>query len=151
MAELRREYGSVLNFVQQERLRWSSVEPSSDPPFNDTNDYKILYNDWPYGIDRDITHLVVWTKFLLEDDPTTGFLTPNSHKMIDNFVTRTFCSEAGMQRDDVIWFKNWKSLKSVHALEHFHVMLYRAPAKFLKFITNDDIPMCEIVTEKEEK
>lgn len=112
-------------------------------PFANAADYTILYNDWPYGIDPDITHLVVWTKFLLEDDPETGFLTRESHKLIDDFVTRTFCTSDGINRDNLIWFKNWKSLKSVHALEHFHVMLYQASPEFLKRITNDDTPMSQ--------
>lgn len=42
----------------------------------------------------------------------------------------------------VLWFKNWKSLKSVHAVEHFHVMLYDPDPQFLKEITNGDVPMC---------
>jgi Protein of unknown function (DUF3605) len=35
----------------------------------------------------------------------------------------------------VIWFKNWKSLKSVHAVEHFHVMLYNPDPAFVDEIT----------------
>ena len=54
-------------------------------------DIKILYNDWPYGIDPKIVHLVVWTRFDLEDDPNTDDLTPRARKQIDDFVVRTFC------------------------------------------------------------
>ena len=54
-------------------------------------DVKILYNDWPYGIDEKIVHLVVWTKFDLEEDPATDDLTPKARKEIDEFVQRTFC------------------------------------------------------------
>ncbi len=56
-------------------------------------DFKILRNDWPYGIDPDIVHLVVWTKFELEDDPTTDDLTMDARRQIDEFVQRTFCSK----------------------------------------------------------
>jgi Protein of unknown function (DUF3605) len=131
--------------VQRERLRWSSVSPSGKPPFTDPSDYKILFNDWPYGIDTDVVHLVVWTKFHLEDDPATDDLTPKARTEIDGFVDRTFCDVAsgGLDKDRVIWFKNWRSLKSVHALEHFHVMLYRADKEFLTRITDGDTPMCE--------
>ena len=115
--------------------------------FTNPADYRILYNDWPYGIDPDIIHLVVWTKFVLEDDPETGFLTKDHHDIIENFVQRTFCGQDGINRAELIWFKNWKSLKSVHALEHFHVMLYRAPQEFLSRITNNDKPMSEIVAD----
>ena len=65
--DLKRSYGSVLSFVQHERLHWN-VTLSTRIPFIDPSDYKILFNDWPYGIDTDITHLVVWTKFSLEED-----------------------------------------------------------------------------------
>ena len=57
------------------------------------DDLKILPNDWPYGIDEDIVHLVVWTKFKSEDDPDTGNLTPAARKQIDDFVTKTFRSK----------------------------------------------------------
>lgn len=55
-----------------------------------TDDIKILYNDWPYGVDEKIVHLVVWTKFDLEDDPTTDDLTPKARKEIDDYVDKTF-------------------------------------------------------------
>jgi Protein of unknown function (DUF3605) len=55
-------------------------------------DIKILYNDWPYGVDEKIVHLVVWTKFDLEDDPSTDDLTPKARGEIDDFVNRTFCT-----------------------------------------------------------
>ncbi len=54
-------------------------------------DMKIIYNDWPYGIDEKIVHLVVWTKFDLEDDPATDDLTPRMRKEINRFVDETFC------------------------------------------------------------
>ncbi|KAK5309766.1 hypothetical protein LTR70_010012 [Exophiala xenobiotica] len=147
MFKLKQRYGSVLSFVQQERLHWKSISPSADPLFTNSDDYTILYNDWPYGIDRDITHLVVWTKFLLDDDPETGFLTTEHRNLIEDFVQGTFCTDDGISRENLIWFKNWKSLKSVHALEHFHVMLYRASPEFLKRITNGDRPTSATVTD----
>ena len=55
-------------------------------------DIKILYNDWPYGVDKDIIHLVVWTKFSFEDDPETNDLTPKAREEIDDYVQKTFCS-----------------------------------------------------------
>lgn len=116
MHELKKRHGSVMSFVQNHRLHWSSASPSPDPPFTNANDYKILFNDWPYGLDPDIVHLVVWTKFLLEDDPATDDLTLTARQEIEDFVGRTFCGSDGIPRDQVVWFKNWKSLKSIHAL-----------------------------------
>ena len=108
--DLKRTYGSVLSFVQHERLHWASITPSEDPPFTNPSDHKILWNDWPYGIDTNISHICVWTKFLLEDDPTTDDLTPRAKAEIDRFVVGTFCAEGGVPRDNVIWFKNWRSV-----------------------------------------
>lgn len=45
----------------------------------------------------------------------------------------------------VIWFKNWRSLKSIHAVEHFHVMLYDPDADFVREITDGDVPLSEKV------
>jgi hypothetical protein len=53
---------------------------------------RILHNDWPYGLEEGIVHLVVWTKFALEDDLATDDLTPRARQEIDDFVKRTFCS-----------------------------------------------------------
>lgn len=106
-------------------------------------DIRILYNDWPYGIDTDITHLVVWTKFELPDDPATGDLTAEAREAIERYVQATFCSRVAPEQ--VVWFRNWKSLKSVHALEHFHVMLHRPDRAFVREITNGDVPLIERV------
>jgi hypothetical protein len=159
MHELKQRYGSVMAFVQNERLHWDSTMPSGDEPFTNPTDYKILYNDWPYGIDHDIIHLVVWCKFPLKDDPLTDDLTPEARQEIEDFVCTTFCGvEDGIPRDRLIWFKNWSRLKSIHALgmlpnietclwsemltelEHFHIMLYRPSEDFVQKITNGDRP-----------
>lgn len=58
----------------------------------ETDDIKIIYNDWPYGIDKSIVHLCVWTKFPLdvdENDPN-GDLTSEMREKIDKYVDRTF-------------------------------------------------------------
>ena len=59
-------------------------------PLVGTADIKILYNDWPYGIDPSIVHLVVWTKFELEVDAATDDLTAQARRQIDRYVQRTF-------------------------------------------------------------
>jgi hypothetical protein len=102
-----------MNFMVNVRLQWTDMIPKGRP-FEDSSDIKILYNDWPYGIDPDIVHLVVWTKFELEDDPDTGLSTPESQREIGEYVQKTF----GRRTSDLVWFKNWKSLKSVHATSY---------------------------------
>ncbi|KLJ06643.1 hypothetical protein EMPG_09257 [Blastomyces silverae] len=143
IAKIKDIYGSVLDFVVQKRLGWvDDLKPRGTRPFDHPDDIKILYNDWPYGVEKDIAHLVIWTKFELEDDPATDDLTPRMRREIDEFVERTF--RARMPAEKVIWFKNWKSLKSVHAIEHFHVMLYQADPAFLHEITNGDVPVTDV-------
>jgi len=134
------EYGSVMKFVLCTRLQWDSVVPSSTVPFGDPADVKILYNDWPYGVDPRIVHLVIWTKFNLEDDPETDDLTPAARQAIDAYVDQTFKAHT-RNPDHVVWFKNWKNLKSVHAVEHFHVMLFEPDMKFVEEITGGDVPL----------
>lgn len=117
-----------------------------------TEDFKILYNDWPYGVDSRIVHLVVWTKFDLPAAPITaeaptGDLTPTTRRQINDFVDKTFVSACG--RENVIWFKNWSSLQSIHAIEHFHVMLFDPDVEFVERITDGDVPLSEKVGKPE--
>lgn len=84
---------------------------------------------------------MVWTKFELADDPATGDLTEEARAAIEQYVQRTFCSRGAPE--SVVWFKNWKSLKSVHAVEHFHVMLHRPDMAFVREITCGDVPLIE--------
>lgn len=112
---LKTRHGSVLEYVKQFRLKWESVASSGKPPFEDPSDWKVLYNDWPYYIDEDITHLVVWTKFTIDEDEQIREVTPEGKEQIEEFIKRVFLRK-GVARDQIVWFKNWKSLKSVHAL-----------------------------------
>ncbi|KAI1811795.1 hypothetical protein GGS20DRAFT_592528 [Poronia punctata] len=143
MAHLRREYGAVIDFVLTQRLHWNMPLKPRGRPFEYDEDVKVLWNDWPYGLDPKIVHLVVWTKFDLEEDPDTGDLTDRARAEIDAYVLKTFGSK--VPSDRYVWFKNWRSLKSVKALEHFHVMLHDPNPAFIDEITNGDIPLCRKV------
>ncbi|RMZ87321.1 hypothetical protein DV736_g5453, partial [Chaetothyriales sp. CBS 134916] len=51
-------------YRQPSELRYTydlkrNVTPSGDKQFTTASDYKILYNDWPYGVEEAITHLMV--------------------------------------------------------------------------------------------
>lgn len=130
------------------------------------DDIKIIYNDWPYGIDKSIVHLCVWTKFPLdvdEEDPN-GDLTPEMRAKIDAYVEKTFGSRVPAENVSysalvpklrllfplrvvglltawkIIWFKNWAKLKSIHSMEHFHVMMKDPDVEFVREITKGDSP-----------
>ena len=49
----------------------------------------------------------------------------------------------------MVWFHNWKNLKSVHAVEHFHVMLDNVDEAFLREITKGDRPLSDLLGDKE--
>jgi hypothetical protein len=88
--KLRQDYGSVMNFILTHRLGWTLPITPRGKPFEFEDDMKILRNDWPYGIDKRIVHLVVWTKFALEEDGTTGDLTDTARAEIDAYVRKAF-------------------------------------------------------------
>ncbi|KAK2612243.1 hypothetical protein QQS21_001669 [Conoideocrella luteorostrata] len=144
---IQKKYGSMQAYIQEKRLDWPSFEPSGDEAFKNPEDYKILRNDWPYGIDTDITHLVVWTKFPFEVDPATDMVSQDTRRLIEEFVNATFCSaeSGGVDKSNLIWFKNGPSLKSVDGVEHFHVMLYKAREDFITTVTHGDCVMAEMV------
>ena len=99
--KLKKEYGSVMEFVLSKRLGWKEPIQAEGRPFEKESDIKILYNDWPYGIDEKIVHLVIWTKFELEDDPLTDDLTEKARREIDEFVDETFSRKVGKENVSV--------------------------------------------------
>lgn len=96
---LKREYGSVMDFMLAQRLHWEAPVVARGRPFELDDDLKILCNDWPYGIDRRIVHLVVWTKFALAESPETGDLTDAARAEVEAYVQRNFASR--MPQDHV--------------------------------------------------
>lgn len=138
----------------KQRLFWeplSELEPAGGPifacsspiPFAAREDYKILLNDWPYGINPNITHLIVWSKVRIPDQKPEGYLTPESTALVEGFVKRVFIDKltAGgvdIAKDKVLWFRNWTGLQSVRGLEHVHVLVRNAPEAVLADWMNSD-------------
>lgn len=133
-------------FVVQERLRWTPIDPTvpisatsfehfSDEPFADPRDYKVLLNDWPYGFEPGVVHLLVWTKTPIAVDEERGDVTTESRELIERFVETLFVSRVaercGLERGEawkrVMWFKNWESLQSVRGVPHVHVLVKDVP------------------------
>ncbi|KAI6250482.1 N-acetylglucosamine-induced protein 1 [Erysiphe necator] len=139
---IRMRYGSIYNYIITERLKWNNSIVSMGTTFADCRDWAILWNDWPYGIENNIVHLIVWTKFPLNQDSETGELMPEAKDMINQFVDDTFGKAVG--GENVLRFKNIKSLSSVHEIEHFHVMLKNPDPIFLQWVTNGDTPVQEV-------
>lgn len=132
--ETKAQYGSMTNYLLQHRLPWGSppFTYNSPIPFADPSDYRILINDWPYGLTEDITHIVVWSKTPIPTNPKTGDVTVESRRIIEEFVRRTFVERLNRDKDRVVWFKNWVQLQSVRALEHVHVLVKNATKEDLE-------------------
>lgn len=129
-AEIKIEYGSMSNYLMKHRLpkAWGSppFKPTSTTPFEDPSDYRVLINDWPYGMMPNMTHIVVWSRTTIPTDPETGDMTTESRDTVKNFVKRFFVDKLGPGGDDkVLWFKNWVALQSVRALERMYNLDYK--------------------------
>ncbi|KAL3425045.1 hypothetical protein PVAG01_04326 [Phlyctema vagabunda] len=127
-ASTKAEYGSMTAYLLANRLpkAWGRppFTPESPIPFQSQSDYEILINDWPYGLEAGISHLVVWSRTPIETEGETGDVTKQSRERIEGFVKKTFAQrlgEGGEQR--VMWFKNWVALQSVRSLEHIHILV----------------------------
>jgi len=148
-------YGSVPNFVMRERLKWTplpSFTPETGPqfdiknrvPFADETDYKILLNDWPYGMTPGIRHIIVWLKTRLESEPTRGDMTPRSRQQVEEFIQSKFVDRVkGLpgEQEKVMWFKNWIALQSVRGMEHVHVLVRDVPEEIILEWTDGDRSM----------
>jgi hypothetical protein len=137
------KYGSMSNYILQNRLpsSWGNppFTPASTTPFQDSSDFRALLNDWPYGLDQDITHIVVWSRTLIPVEESTGDLTPESRERVKEFVKTYFVERLGEGGEDkVMWFKNWVSLQSVRALEHIHVLVRGVSDDTLEEWTGDN-------------
>ncbi|KAJ5585573.1 uncharacterized protein N7459_005373 [Penicillium hispanicum] len=154
-ADTKAQYGSILNYICQNRLRWPSGNPIpsaaiaggptplvafKDPrPFAHPDDWRILRNDWPYGLGPGISHLVVWLRTPIAVKSGEGHLTDESRALIDSFVQRTFVDRLAEDargrfsdpQSQVLWFKNWVGLQSVRALEHIHILVRDVPEDIL--------------------
>ncbi|KAG6063158.1 hypothetical protein E4U32_001534 [Claviceps aff. humidiphila group G2b] len=127
-ANTKAQYGSMTNYLLANRLppSWGHppFAPESHIPFDRPSDYRILLNDWPYGLESNITHLVVWTRTSIPTDDEMGDMTPESRALVAGFVRRCFVEALGEDGEErVLWFKNWVALQSVRALEHVHVLV----------------------------
>lgn len=132
----------MTNYILQHRLpkTWGSppFTPASQVPFDDPSDYRVLINDWPYGLTPDVTHLVVWSRTPIATDPQTGDVTDESRRLIQEFVKKQFIDSLGEDGGErVQWFKNWVALQSVRSLEHFHVLVRNVDPKLLEVWTEE--------------
>lgn len=121
-------YGSVEQYILQQRLHWSlPISPASPVPFEEEEDWCCVRNDFPYAFERGITHLVIWMKNTLDTEMRSGkaarqgdTLTSMSRERLERFIARQFADVPGRKR---IHFLNPPGLRSIGNLEHVHVLL----------------------------
>lgn len=101
--KLKQDYGSVMEFILTQRLQWTAPVVPRGKPFEFDDDIKVLWNDWPYGIDKRIVHLVIWTKFDLAEDLATDDLTDEARAEIDRYVQKTFGGRVSEGRVSESW------------------------------------------------
>ena len=124
----KKAYGSITNFVVQERLAWTPRDPSQPVSAHS------------FTHQSGIKHILVWTRTPIAVDDDRGDVTPESKRIIEEFVERhfvyTLAKEAGVSleqaRERVMWFKNWVSLQSVRGVDHVHVLVRDAPEDLLE-------------------
>ena len=127
----------MLDYVQKEYIYQPSLIPFRDPLFSNQSNYIILWNNQPYSINVEIIYLVVQIKFFFEVDPITNNIMLFTQAIIKNFVVKVFYNikSSRINRNRIIQFKNWKSLKLVNNLKHFYIILYKLDKNFITCAT----------------
>lgn len=132
-----KQYGSITEFVRQERLKWEYPIVARDAAlFNHPDDFKIIRNDWPYGLSDGITHLVIWSKVRIPIDPDTSLPRTETTATIGGFLRRIFDRRFGADfYNNVLWFKQKAEWQSVKGLDHIHVMVRGFPESEIDTLT----------------
>jgi hypothetical protein len=155
--ETKAKHGDITSYIYRSRLGWTPVSLNNSEklvfkvknttPFADPEDYKIMWNDWPYGsLESDVKHLIVWLKQPLQSDPATGRLLESQREIVQAFVDKTFLRpmrSAGIwnAKENLRWFKNGLDLQSVKAIDHFHVLVKGVPEELLFEWTHESEPV----------
>ncbi|SCU91723.1 LAMI_0E06986g1_1 [Lachancea mirantina] len=134
--ELARKGSSLLNNILENRLHWSGESlagleaqyPDCDRQavafFSRPDLYAVLPNDFPYDLEADVHHLVVWSKVRIplykqdKDDPCAMDLVVRDK--IDRFLQHNLARYA---LTEFVWFINYPHLQSVKTVSHVHVLV----------------------------
>ena len=101
-----------MNFIQTVKLKWASPVVAKGKAFEYEEDVCVQFNDWPYGIDPEVIHLVVWTKFPFEEAGEDGDLSDAERTRIDDFVDEKFRKPLGAENvSGMSWPIVWNSDK----------------------------------------
>ncbi|KAJ2751295.1 hypothetical protein GGH94_006120 [Coemansia aciculifera] len=108
MDQLRKEYGSVAAYVLQTKLA-SFIADSS-------REYLIIPNDFPYALEPDMSHFIVWSKLKL-----TGGIVPDP--FIKQMIGAYLDELIGEGEYEWTWFVNPPHLQSIPDAAHGHLIV----------------------------
>ncbi|PRT53269.1 N-acetylglucosamine-induced protein 1 [Wickerhamiella sorbophila] len=121
-----KKYGGTAEYIVKYKLKWADKLQSSGKGFlEDKSDIMILQNDFPYGLEPGIRHIIVWSKVPCATDDNQRPTAATKHQ-IEQFIQKNI-ELLGVTRTNIIWFKNTVALQSVPTLEHFHILIKDAP------------------------
>jgi hypothetical protein len=110
-------------------------------PFENPNDYKVLFTEWPYGLEAGMKHIIVWMRHHLQITED-GRLTPRARATVDAFVESHFKSKVqhlfSSPEDKIQWGRSWGKFQSVPGIEHFHLFVRDIPDEILKQWTSSN-------------
>lgn len=94
-------------------------------PFCNSHDVCITLNDFPYYIKERTLHLLVWVKFPMPPDTNSdiGDIDDETKKYIEKYINNTFVEGLNVQRDRIIWWKNYTLIQSIKSIPHIHVLI----------------------------
>ncbi|KAJ2775624.1 hypothetical protein IWQ57_000306 [Coemansia nantahalensis] len=102
------QYESVANYIRNVKLAGFVDDP--------TTEYLLLPNDYPYALEADTTHLILWSKYWLA--PGTA-LDPTLCDMIVAQLDGLF----GAGTYEWLWFVNPAHLQSIPEVSHGHLLV----------------------------
>lgn len=127
---MQQKWPDISAYVATQRLGWPAPIEGGFPvrnsrPFADPADYCIRRNDWPWAVERDVGHMVVWSKIPIDVDDQ-GDPAPGARQVVEDFVETIFRrrlnANGSISGGEIIWFKNRTRWQSVKTLEHIHVL-----------------------------
>ena len=73
-----------------------------------------MKNNFPYALENDIDHLVIWSKHVLQQPEGYFGITPENFKICNDFVESYF---ADIPKENIVWFRNFGNFRSVKKVE----------------------------------
>jgi len=118
---IKANYNSIGDYIKVRHLRYNNTGGNFITKGNESLSFALVENDFPYDIDESIKHFVFWS--IYENDIN------NLQIALKKFWTN---------KDNLLWFENELSNKSVTDLWHVQVFIY--DYKYTSMKNNYTIP-----------